>query len=164
MCFYINAESSSEYSFRDFFSKCDQIHRKLRVWSHLLKKSSMENFIFCAVPQTSDTINEVFHYGFLSRKLRIWSHLLKKCVMETSYFVQCVFKVSNHKTFQPKCLITSKNFITNNYYHYKFEKLNVARCFVCLDFRLELDLVFSKLWNGVRNPCKVVRNNWIFLK
>ena len=29
--------------------KCDQIHRKLWVWSHLLKKSLMENFIFCAV-------------------------------------------------------------------------------------------------------------------
>ena len=34
---------------KDFFSKCDQIHRKLRIWSHLLKKSLMENFISCAV-------------------------------------------------------------------------------------------------------------------
>ena len=25
------------------------IHRKLRIWSHLLKKSRMWNFIFCAV-------------------------------------------------------------------------------------------------------------------
>ena len=30
----------------DFFSKCDQIRRKLRIWSHLLKKSLMKNFIF----------------------------------------------------------------------------------------------------------------------
>ena len=34
---------------KDFFSKCEQICRKLRIWSHLLKKSLMENFIFCAV-------------------------------------------------------------------------------------------------------------------
>ena len=34
---------------KDFFSKCDQIDRKLRIWSHLLQKSLMENFIFCAV-------------------------------------------------------------------------------------------------------------------
>ena len=27
----------------------DQIRRKLRIWSHLQKKSLMENFIFCAV-------------------------------------------------------------------------------------------------------------------
>ena len=38
------------FSIKDFFSKCDQTLRKLRVWSHLLKKSLMENFIFCAVP------------------------------------------------------------------------------------------------------------------
>ena len=31
---------------KDFFSKCSQIRRKLWIWSHLLKKSSMENFIF----------------------------------------------------------------------------------------------------------------------
>ena len=33
----------------DFFSKCDQIRRKLGICSHLLKKSLMKNFIFCAV-------------------------------------------------------------------------------------------------------------------
>ena len=38
-----------KFSIKDFFSKCDQIRWKLRIWSHLLKKSSMENFIFCAV-------------------------------------------------------------------------------------------------------------------
>ena len=38
-----------KFSIKDFFSKCDQIWRKLRIWSHLLKKSLMENFIFCAV-------------------------------------------------------------------------------------------------------------------
>ena len=37
-----------KFSIKDFFIKCDQIHRKL-LWSHLLKKSLMENFIFCAV-------------------------------------------------------------------------------------------------------------------
>ena len=38
-----------KFSIKDFFSKCDQIRRKLRIWSHLPKKSLMENFIFCAV-------------------------------------------------------------------------------------------------------------------
>ena len=37
---------------KDFFSKCDQIRRILRIRSHLLKKSLMENFIFCAVRST----------------------------------------------------------------------------------------------------------------
>ena len=34
-----------KFSFKDIFSECDQIRRKLGVWSHLLKKSLMENFL-----------------------------------------------------------------------------------------------------------------------
>ena len=38
-----------KFSIKDFFSKCDQIRMKMRIWSHLLKKSLIENFIFCTV-------------------------------------------------------------------------------------------------------------------
>ena len=38
-----------KFSIKGFFSKCDQIHRFLQIWSHLLKKSLMGSFIFCAV-------------------------------------------------------------------------------------------------------------------
>ena len=38
-----------KFSIKDFFSKRDQIRSFLRIWSHLLKKSLMENFIFLAV-------------------------------------------------------------------------------------------------------------------
>ena len=38
-----------KFPIKDFFSKCDQIRRSLWIWSHLLKKSLMENFIFCIV-------------------------------------------------------------------------------------------------------------------
>ena len=34
---------------KGFFSKCDQIRKKLQILSQLLKKSLMKNFIFCAV-------------------------------------------------------------------------------------------------------------------
>ena len=37
---------------KDFFSKYDQIRRKLWIWSYLLKKSLMENFVFSAVCHT----------------------------------------------------------------------------------------------------------------
>ena len=39
----------AKFSIKNFSSKCDQIHSFLRIWSHLLKKSLMENLIFCAV-------------------------------------------------------------------------------------------------------------------
>ena len=35
-----------KFSIKDFFSKCDQIGSFLRIWSHLLKKSLMDNFFF----------------------------------------------------------------------------------------------------------------------
>ena len=38
-----------KFSIKDFFSTCDQIRSFLRIWSHLLKKSLMENFTFCGV-------------------------------------------------------------------------------------------------------------------
>ena len=37
-----------KFSIQDLFSKCEQIRSFLRIWSQLLKKSSMEKFIFCA--------------------------------------------------------------------------------------------------------------------
>ena len=38
-----------KFSIKDFFSKYDQIRSFLRLWSHLLEKSLLQNFIFCAV-------------------------------------------------------------------------------------------------------------------
>ena len=55
-----------KFSIKDFFSKCDQIRRKLPIWLHLLKKSLMENFISCAVVARTPTNDEGlsdFHYS-----------------------------------------------------------------------------------------------------
>ena len=48
LIFCITAQKM-KFSIKNFFSKCDQIRRKLQIWSHLLKKSLMENFFFCGV-------------------------------------------------------------------------------------------------------------------
>ena len=47
--FLFSTAQKMKFSIKDFFSKCDQIRRKLRIWPHLLKKSFMENVFFCAV-------------------------------------------------------------------------------------------------------------------
>ena len=47
---------------KDFFSKCEQIRWKLRIWSHLLRKSLMENFIFCAVKSNFPTTFIAFQF------------------------------------------------------------------------------------------------------
>ena len=46
--FIKNTAQKMKFFIKDFFSICDKIRRKLRIWSHLLKKSLMVSF-FCAV-------------------------------------------------------------------------------------------------------------------
>ena len=45
----IDTAQQMKFFIKDFFSKCDQIRRKLQIWSNLLQKSIMENVFFCAV-------------------------------------------------------------------------------------------------------------------
>ena len=54
----MNTAQKLKFSIKDFF-------RKLQIWSRLLKKSLMENFIFCAV-KVSLMINfrEIFFSKF----------------------------------------------------------------------------------------------------
>ena len=59
-----------KFSIKDFFRKCDQIRRKLRNWSHLLKKSLMKNSIFCPVHSGDwEKLKQVF-IKLLSDELR----------------------------------------------------------------------------------------------
>ena len=53
-------------SIKDFFSKCDQIRSFLRIWSHLLKKSLIENFIFLldfltVKPQRKEKLSRIYN-------------------------------------------------------------------------------------------------------
>ena len=69
-----------KFSIKDFFSKCDQISSFLRIWSHLLKKFLMENFIFCVVRQTITSV--AFTRNFLT-----WQHLRRNYnFLFSSYF------------------------------------------------------------------------------
>ena len=42
---YVLLHKKMKFSIKDFFSKCDQILRKLRIWSQLLKKPLIKNLI-----------------------------------------------------------------------------------------------------------------------
>ena len=61
------------FSIKDFFCKCDQIPSFLRIWSHLLNKYLIENFVFCAVLQVLEQeiigIIKVICYLFIMLKL-----------------------------------------------------------------------------------------------
>ena len=62
--------SKTKFSIKDFYSKCDQMCSFLQIWPHLLKKSLMENFSFCAVTErfkTGSRISAEFH-GLFTKK------------------------------------------------------------------------------------------------
>ena len=51
-----------KFSIKDLFTKCDQICSFLRIWSHLLQKSLMGNFIFCAAKFASPQLSHTFFH------------------------------------------------------------------------------------------------------
>ena len=46
----VATHTKMKFFVQDLFITYDQIRRKFQVWSHLLKKPLMKNFISCAVP------------------------------------------------------------------------------------------------------------------
>ena len=68
-----------KFSTKDFFSKCDQIRRKLRIWSLLLKKSLMENFIFlCGVSKRFKRLTSDFEIASMLPELPVLpEHMLQ---------------------------------------------------------------------------------------
>ena len=91
-----------KFSIKDFFSKCDQIRSFLWIWSHLLKKSFMENTIFCVVLKGmlyilnhdsfcigySDVLNKlaaiVYSLCFKKQALELLLHLYFKAELPTN--------------------------------------------------------------------------------
>ena len=55
----IRHSTKMKFSIKDFFSKCNQIRSFLQIWSHLLKKSLMENFIFSCCETTNFMVYEM---------------------------------------------------------------------------------------------------------
>ena len=64
-------------SIKDFLRKCDQFCSFLRIWSHLLKKSLMGNFIFCAEQILKDYLK-----AFNNEFLWLMKHFLEKMLLQ----------------------------------------------------------------------------------
>ena len=45
----IDTAQKIKFSIKNLFSKCNQIRSFLGIWSHILKESLMESFVFCAM-------------------------------------------------------------------------------------------------------------------
>ena len=106
------------------FSRCDQIRRKLWIWSHLLNKSLMENFIFCAVPSTD--------LSFFKSRIHlpyVWGFVFK---FSYSYFIQ---EENKHEMDMWRAYIwTSRT--SNAQFSYAFSKLTIKT-------KLKIKFVFN---------------------
>ena len=80
----INTAQKMKFSIKDFFSKCDQIRRKLRIWSHLLKKSLIKNFILRGVPSMKATEPYMSESNFV-KGIRKWTQNYWKWVFDVSF-------------------------------------------------------------------------------
>ena len=106
---------------KDIFSKCDQIHRKLRIWSHSLKKSLMENFIFCSV-LFADQLTLFFLFSFRELFLQIFATSVTrqykaahyKAAELTNFMIQCDIYVTGRTS---KTSFTKENIIEVDTYN-----------------------------------------------
>ena len=55
-----------KFFIKDFFGKCDQIRREVRIWSRLLKKFLMESFIFYAESLLKIFFTSIYEFFFFS--------------------------------------------------------------------------------------------------
>ena len=89
---YQTLHKKMKFSIKDFFSKCDKLRIKLHIWWRLLKKSLMENFIFCVV-RAWDSSKDFCWRTFLF----IW--------ISTFNFLSINFKIYSIPIFQSKARV-----------------------------------------------------------
>ena len=58
-----------KFSIKESFSGCDQISSFLRIWSHLLKKSLLENFISCAALEANSSYKTEMIFTSLKKEI-----------------------------------------------------------------------------------------------
>ena len=80
-----------KFSIKDFFSKWDQIRSFLRIWSHLLKKSFMENFIFLCQYINKSTITN--HYQEIQMVITWAKNFMKYFILAGSHVHALIFSI-----------------------------------------------------------------------
>ena len=139
------------FSINDFFSKCDTI-RSLRIWSHLLKTSLMENFIFCAVStyfSSNCCISFWLYYIIAQILVHNLAYILVRIL--TNILVQLTFEIFDWKQLRNCPHLSSPHFsfrFLQLYYH-AFSPLN-------LDF---VNSIYMFLLNLQYIPCAIYPKN-----
>ena len=123
---WVTTTQKMKFSIMYFFSKSDQIRRKLRFWSHLLKKSLMENFFFMQILRKETKI-------FIYKKWSHWKNLSPVNMNLNKLVKLCKLSqwISILECIKPKIF---KSFM-GNFIHFNI--------FIYFNFILFLFLIFS---------------------
>ena len=110
-----------KFSITNFFSKCEQICSVLRIWSHLLKKSLMKNFIFCATSHVQFYEYELYEQNEVLRKIH-------------KYFTKYRYLFGNCQICQPHLRHQTMQIVSKEWFIWRFpvdtgRKLNVHKTF-----------------------------------
>ena len=83
-CLLTYRTQKMKFSIQDFFSNCDQIRSKLRIWSHLLTKSLVlsKSLVHCKMVQKSG-----FCYDRRNKKMQVYQQFLVDLVPAVCNFV-----------------------------------------------------------------------------
>ena len=77
-----------KFSIKDFFSKCDQIRRKLLICSHLLKNSLMGNFLCSVLTYCNGMTDYVQCIHFVA--ILFWCQKQWLCIYLNTLPMQCI--------------------------------------------------------------------------
>ena len=162
-----------KFFIKDFFRKCDQIRSFRRIRSHLLKKSLMWNFIFCAVNNTfwntflflktpSNFINpsteEFFIWGTLIKFPVIYSNHISDINQNAKFksLVHIIYYISWRKCCNSTNLDRKLNLIKKLRKFYKLDnKIMTEKSYVAFDFtdfwKFWVFRIFRRLNSSIRN-------------
>ena len=139
-----------KFSIKDFFSKYLQIRRKLRIWSHLLKKSLIENFIF-----------------FFCSKISIYSSAIRFRLLIKLVTILCqrgIFSLTSKKPFRNHLFSMYANFPEKNNVYLSLIR---TRTYVCVSGSQK-----SYFWKdyffvvkiSLQTQCKIHIKFWNFVE
>ena len=95
----VHTTQKMKFPIKGFFSKCDQIRSFLRICSQILKKSLIENFIFCAVSLSKDAFGNFPKFTGKHLCQSVLFNEVEGLSLQRHMFFSCEFGKSSKNTF-----------------------------------------------------------------
>ena len=102
------------FSIKDIFSKCDKVCSIMQIWSHLLKKSLMKNFIFCAVLYGSSNLKLPTSRGRCFSEIDVSQKAISHYISYYNFHLKNIYKgVQFYNICRHTVWNLSKNWVRN---------------------------------------------------